>query len=864
MPTLPSSASNRLRTPFMHPIAENQPPSTPTAGSRRLRATTFALVGWFVFSGTGLAQEPSVPAPTDAATAVPVSLSDAPTRAIQALRSLRVTADNLIPKANVLAIENGLQSFSEQTRTVEIHAREVLSGTPSDDAISELEAHWKARQTTLDSWSSTLQRRSAGLESDLNELSKLKTVWTETQAQAASADAPEVVQSRIREVLDSIASVTKQVEQRRGEILTTQEEVGALGIVVDSILTDSAQARASYVGRLWVRQRQPLWDLPDEGDQQKADLWSRFTSSASSQLEGVRSYVSERPTGVLVHLLATLAVALLLRRGKRRAEMWAEEEPELESVTQTLALPYSTAALLSLIAVPWLYPLAPLPLVQLATLIALVPAIRCLRRLVPAGMLAGLYALGVFQIVDRFRALLVGAEAIQAVVFVAEMLAALLVTNWVFSGQKIEALAWERNDRRGGFLRYGRTGVLVLFATAAAAATLGYIQLGELIGDGALTSAYAALLLYAAVGAAQGVWTYLLRSKGARYLRSVASHRTKMQVRGQKVIAGLAVMAWSVVTLRSFALLVPLWQFCESVLGARLSRGNLSLSLGDVALFVGSVWAAMLLSRFVRFILNEDVFPRVKAAHGVPYAISTLVHYALVIGGFLVGIAAIGFDTSRFTIVAGALGVGIGFGLQNVVNNFVSGLILLFERPIQVGDAVELGQLSGEVRRIGIRSSTIRTWDGAEVIVPNGSLISDSVTNWTLSDRSKRIEIPVGVAYGTDPSEVVSLLTKTISQHPEIVALPPPNTLFVGFGDSSLNFLVRGWTAKYDRWVAIRSELMVAIDRALKDANMEIPFPQRDLHLRSMPPLENSNGSNPTSGQGDSEEDNPPTSTDRR
>ena len=172
--------------------------------------------------------------------------------------------------------------------------------------------------------------------------------------------------------------------------------------------------------------------------------------------------------------------------------------------------------------------------------------------------------------------------------------------------------------------------------------------------------------------------------------------------------------------------------------------------------------------------LDEDVLPRLTLPRGVPAAISTGAHYVILVAGFLIAIGAAGFDLGKFTLLAGALGVGIGFGLQNVVNNFVSGLILLFERPVQTGDTIEVGPLSGEVMRIGIRSSTIRTSDGADVIVPNASLISERLVNWTFSDRSRRIDLDVGVAYGSDPNKVLALLLETARAHGEVMSLPEP------------------------------------------------------------------------------------------
>jgi small-conductance mechanosensitive channel len=183
------------------------------------------------------------------------------------------------------------------------------------------------------------------------------------------------------------------------------------------------------------------------------------------------------------------------------------------------------------------------------------------------------------------------------------------------------------------------------------------------------------------------------------------------------------------------------------------------------------------------------------------------------------------------TILVSAFGVGIGFGLQSVVNNFVSGLILLFERPIHVGDIVEVGDLSGEVSRIGIRASTVRTWQGAEIIVPNAQLVTERVTNWTLSDRTRRIDLRVGVDYGSAPDKVVAVLEAVARAHPQIMQTPAPQAVFSAYGDSSINYQLRAWTNRFERWPAIQTELAAAVYAALHAAGMSLPFPQREVRL---------------------------------
>jgi len=219
---------------------------------------------------------------------------------------------------------------------------------------------------------------------------------------------------------------------------------------------------------------------------------------------------------------------------------------------------------------------------------------------------------------------------------------------------------------------------------------------------------------------------------------------------------------------------------------------------------------------------------------GVKTATKRLLHYALFTVGFLIAVSMAGLNLKEFTIVAGALGVGIGFGLQNIVNNFVSGLILLFERPIKVGDTINIDDQWGTINKIGLRSTVVETLDRSEIIVPNSDLVSQKVTNWTLSNSISRVILKVGVAYGSNLTRVLSILDTVGKEHPEVLSEPAPNAIFTGFGDSSIDFELRVWVNDISIRLKVKSELGQAIDAHFREAGISIPFPQRDLHLRSI------------------------------
>jgi small-conductance mechanosensitive channel len=217
---------------------------------------------------------------------------------------------------------------------------------------------------------------------------------------------------------------------------------------------------------------------------------------------------------------------------------------------------------------------------------------------------------------------------------------------------------------------------------------------------------------------------------------------------------------------------------------------------------------------------------------GLKNSLSTGIGYF----GFLIsaalGITYAGLDLTNLALIAGALSVGIGFGLQNIVNNFVSGLVLLVERPIKIGDWIGVGSYSGFVKRISVRATELETVDRQSVVVPNAELINSAVTNWMLKDKLGRAIVSVGVSYASDECQVRDILLAVAEENPQVLSHPAPDVIFRGFGDNSLDFELRVFLKDISRVLSVSSDLRFAIRRALREAKIEIPFPQRDVHIK--------------------------------
>jgi small-conductance mechanosensitive channel len=233
-------------------------------------------------------------------------------------------------------------------------------------------------------------------------------------------------------------------------------------------------------------------------------------------------------------------------------------------------------------------------------------------------------------------------------------------------------------------------------------------------------------------------------------------------------------------------------------------------------------------------LLVSRILSRYIKDPGIEASIGTIFRYSLIVIGFITIFQTVGFDLSTLSLLAGALGVGIGFGLQNITNNFISGIIILFERPIKVGDRIEVGDINGDVQSISMRSTTVVTNDNISVIVPNSEFINSRVINWSHNDSIVRFKIPIGVSYNEDPQKVRQVVIDAADSISGILKEPKPDLWFDAYGDSSLNFNLIIWTSEYtQRPNNLKSQVYYEVFKRFSENNIEIPFPQRDLHVRS-------------------------------
>jgi potassium-dependent mechanosensitive channel len=778
-------------------------------------------------------QSPQAPARA-ADTPAPIPVAEVAQRADDVSAFLRSLDERLPPSPQIAKIEQELGPLSDRLAERAEQTRRTIEAAPGLGTLDSLADSWQASRLGLAAWMTAVTERANWLEQQRAELAKLSATWTRTRLELRAAKVPPELAQRTVDTVSAIVEAQNKVETQRAATLVLQDRVARELTRADNALAQVGQARRRAAGSLLARESPPIWRLRRQLP--FSEMPGAVAASIEAQATALRNFVNEQSDRIALHVMVLVAAVAFLLWARRRARRLNAAEGVAQSLAIVFDQPIAAALVLGMLSAFWIYADEPRTARLVAEIGAFPSMLVILRRQVAPPMRPVLYVMAGFFVVDIVRDLVVQLSLFERALFLLEMLAASVMLAWITRSEHgDELLAYESGLVVGRTRRFLLNLALAGCLVALVAGTIGSVSLARLVGSGALLSGYLALVLIAGRRLAEGLVLFALRVPPLAHLRMVQHHGAYLEARAHMLLRAATALAWAVGTLDYFGGLTPAIAGTRRVLGASLTLGALSLSLGDVLGLVATVYVAYLVSSLIQFVLAEDVFPRLSLRAGLPYALSSLVRYAIVFIGFLLGLVALGVNLDRVTVLGGALGVGVGFGLQNIVNNFVSGLIVLFERPIRVGDAVQIGEVQGEVRRIGFRSTTVRSWEGAEVIVPNSQLVADRVTNWTPFDQRRRIEIQVNVAYGSAPDKVLQVLTEVAQNHPDVVTTPAPTALFLGFGDSALQFQLWAWTNRLDRFGVIKSELGIAVYAAFREAGFSIPYPQHEIRLHQNP-----------------------------
>ena len=784
-----------------------------------------ALAVLFLLVSPAIGQE--APAATEEAQ-VAIPLAVVAPRAEELATNLRRIEALLDRSDDVAVIE---AAVSERSDTFGELRRELDDLDSSEVSVRMLDDHrlsWMEQDAMLADGLSRLQERWESLTQEGEELDATNRRWRATRERAVAEDAPAEMLAHIDTQLERIAEVEAKLEVRGVAVaavlarVSRSREIALEGLERIRILARDIRQR------LWIRDAPPLWEWT--ASTEGRSLSEEAENAQRYWLETLIRFVEARQGRFLFLAALFLGFFLMGEVAKRRSTNWPADNHELDDARFVVSRPISMAVAFTLALVVFVLDNPAGPIADLIVLIAIVPFIRLGTGLCAPITHSALYSFGVLLLLNQFWSLTPDGSFLRRLLHFGVTALALAVVVGLIA-------RWRSSDetKSSGWWSFA----WVLLATAGVSLTvsllanlLGWTNLALLVTDGTVEAAFSAIAWAVVVMALRALVPVVTRSPLGVALPSLSRHSEMFARATFRIAAAMAFVFWTRGSLRRFQLLEPATEKLTTMLAASVSIGGLEVSAGRVLASIFILAATWLLARTVRFVLREEILPRLRLPDGADHSLVSIINYLIWGTGIVLSAAAAGLSGTQLTVVFGALGVGIGFGLQSIVNNFASGLILIFERPIKVGDRVQTAAYFGIVTDIGIRASTIRTFDGAEVVVPNGDLVAKEFVNWTRTDRTRRAEVLVRVALDTDPKEVLSILRRVAGEQDKILEHPEPTALMTGFGESSLDFRLLVWTRIEDH-MTVASELHVEVNDELKRAGIRIPIPQRDLHVRA-------------------------------
>lgn len=703
--------------------------------------------------------------------------------------------------------------------------------------LESLARHLEFDARRLAAWDQQARRAFTPYDELAVQLAQSRAAWLATRAAASTGALPVVLSDRVAVILAEIT----EAEARLGDVLRDQlmlmQRSGELRARLESEREHMSLVIAEVDERLFRIDSPPLWRAFNRAGGSQ-EMWAALERGMLIERQFAIDYQAAG-TGnqQALRLVQILLLPLLFWLSMRnRATTAAATTEPATMACRALQRPVSAWILLSMVAVLVLEPDAPLLVHEIALLAAIIPVLRLLPKR-PEGSSAVwpfgavlLYAVDRLSVVasadsNLYRTLLLAMDGLALV------LAWHALGTWRSTPDHApRAASTVRRQALVGPVAWTVGGLL---AIAIAGNVVGNVTLAEMLTSGIIDSAYMAILLYACAIVCRDMARAALAGRLATSARG-GTYYADLRTSLSNVLLLAASCGWLLYSLDRFRLLRPARRALADILSLGVEVGGISVHVGEVLTFAVSAWLAYWTARAVRRVLREELPGHRHLPRGVGSSIASLSYYAVLLAGFLIALSAAGVALGQLAIVFGALGVGIGFGLQNIVNNFVSGLVLMFERPIQPGDTVDAAGVSGTVREISLRSTTIRTADGADTVVPNGMLLNGTLTNWTMYDRSRRFEITIGVADDADPARVLDILSRQVADTAGFSADPPPRVMLTEYGDGGLRFLVSVWTDDPGSWGTVRCALLTRIHSALHAAGIPAARRKFDVNLHGV------------------------------
>ncbi len=692
---------------------------------------------------------------------------------------------------------------------------------------------WTNYKTILSEYQNTIKNRSEEISKIINDVFYDLNRWELTKEKLAGISDSKDIEESLDKAISALQNLIKSAHLRLDKVFTTQKNITELVLVIDAEISNIEFAENQRRKAYFVFDSKPIWGKTEKlmiGDSTAAEspssyalIYKGIKQNRTQFLDffhlNIKTFIFQ-----IVFLILLMAFLIIANIKWKKNILLLSNPIEIQAKT-ILENPILTTLSIGILVSAFFYDSMVPAYAEFHIIIVLFATVLLLPKLTDKKFSGFLWLLFLVYLINTFEAFIGGKANLVRVLLILD---ALLLMIALYMGRKIVKAKPETFSQIIRPFKIISLLYIVLLVISIIANLIGMVALSKYVTKAVMVSLTFGAVIYLAIKVFTSIFILIFKFRSTTNIKTLTALIEATHQRIRPLFNFIGLLFWLYFTLKGFEFYDYILNSYNDIIAIEWILGEMTISLGGILAFAGIITFTLIISKIAATLFQDEwmvnVLPR-----GLAPAISLVLRIVVVGIGLYAGFTAAGVDLSKLEFIIGALGVGIGFGLQNVVLNFVSGLILAFERPINIGDTIEVDMEMGVVTNIGVRSSNIRAYSGAEVIIPNGDLISKKVVNWTLSNRNRRSKIPMKTSPGADPERVIELFNKIALEQPTTSSDPAPETLFYGYGpDGNLNFALMYWTTFSDT-LKTDNNIALEIFKKLKDEGIQAPAPLRRI-----------------------------------
>lgn len=697
--------------------------------------------------------------------------------------------------------------------------------------LQQMQSELSVYLSSLTDWNEILKSRVEIYDVNRKLLEIESELWVQTKLNAESENAPEAIQEQILSIHQSIKELDDSTKLDYDVTLTDLNILTKNIVNIENVIEELQKNEVISSNKIFNQNALGIFEALSATALSPIEYFSKIYNAVVENFNESKNYFNTRLDQVYIFSGLSFVIALFVIYFNylyMRRKLFVKKESSYKHEFYFIRMPLATIMILLALSIVIVFPDRPKSLMPFLLFLLIFPVFRIVQTMIQNGYKIYLYSFLSLYFLGLVHNNTTGYE-------LEGRLFAVLLSIGLF-GYMLTLLRKKVLDTfLTEFINKFASKILALFIVLSVVSIVaniyGAVLLSYRINSGIFLAIYSSLIFYTIYVILTGYVVVVFRRRVSTASHMLDKYSKKIENTTVTFIKVIMFLWWLQIVSKILSLYPYILTFKDEVLSLSWTVASTTISVSSIVDFVFIVFGTWAISKIVVTVLNVEVFARFNMPRGMPTAITTTLNYTIVISGTVVALSSLGVTPAQFTLVFGALGVGIGFGIRNIVANFVSGIIMVFERPVQLGDTIEINNTMGSVQSIGARSSTIKTFDGSEVIIPNADFIAKEITNWTLSDEFRRKIVVFKVDFDSDVEEVLSIMKDIAINHPDVLKEPEPLAVFQGFGENYIEFKLYFWLSQ--NLIVAQSEVSIGIYRALKKAGIKMPMPKQEMIVKN-------------------------------